>query len=502
MTVSGVSTTIAPLLQNVLNINSQLDDLQRQLGTGQKTDNYAGLGAQSGIAVALNAQLAAIGSYDATMTDVSTNLTLKQSVLQQIANVGSTVQAAAVLPQYAIDSTGQTTVQKTAADQLNQILSALNSQGGNGYLFSGSGLNQPSVDTLDHILNGNGAQAGLRQVTAERNQADLGADGLGRLVIPPSVGTTVTMNEDAAGSPFGLKLAGVSSTLTNATLTGPSGSPATETIDFGAGNPNPGENVTFTFALPDGTNQTLKLQATNSVTPAANQFTIGATSDVTAANLQAALTAGVSQIGATSLSAASAIVASDNFFDDPPQRVSGSPPSAATSLTDGTPADTVSWYTGDNSAGSVRSSSVARIDSSTVVSYGTKANEQGIRWILQNVAALAATSYSASDPNAAASYTALNQRVYAALGTPPGVQSIDDIEASLANAQGSIQTAQSQHSQTANTLTDMLQSLEGVDTTTVGAQILSLQTSLSASLATTARLSQINLLTYLSPVSG
>jgi hypothetical protein len=48
----------------------------------------------------------------------------------------------------------------------------------------------------------------------------------------------------------------------------------------------------------------------------------------------------------------------------------------------------------------------------------------------------------------------------------------------------------------------MLQSIEGVDTTTVGAQILSLQTSLSASLATTARLSQLNLLAYLSPVSG
>jgi flagellin-like hook-associated protein FlgL len=150
----------------------------------------------------------------------------------------------------------------------------------------------------------------------------------------------------------------------------------------------------------------------------------------------------------------------------------------------------------------VRSSSVARIDTSTVVSYGTQANEQGIRWILQNVAALAATTYSANDPNASASYTALNQRVYSALATPPGVQSIDDIEASLANAQTSIQTAQSQHAQTSNTLTTMLQSIEGVDTTTVGAQILSLQNSLSASLSVTARLSQINLLTYLAPVTG
>jgi flagellar hook-associated protein 3 FlgL len=502
MTVSNVSSSINPLLQNVLNLNNQLTDLQRQLGTGQKADNYAGLGAQSGIAVSLNAQLAALSSYNDTMTNIGTGLSLKQSVLQQISAVGAAVQSSAVVPQFAIDSTGQTTQQKTAQDQLNQMLSALNSQGGNGYLFSGAGLNQPSVDTVDHILNGNGAQAGLKQVVAERKQADLGADGLGRLVIPPVAGTVVSVNEDVAGSPFGLKLAGVNSTLTGATVTGPSGSPAAISVDLGASNPNNGDSVTYTFTLPDGTSQTLNLQATTSTSPGPNQFTIGATSDVTAANLQAALTAGVSKVGSASLSAASALAASNNFFDDPPQRVSGSPPGTATSLTDGTSADTVFWYTGADSAGSARSSAVARIDTSTVVSYGTQANEQGIRWILQNVAALAATTYSASDPNASTSYADLNQRVYGALSTPSGVQSIDDIEASLANAQTSIQTAQSQHAQTSNTLTNMLQSIEGVDPTTIGTQILALQNSLSASLATTARLSSINLLNYLAPVTG
>jgi flagellar hook-associated protein 3 FlgL len=503
MTVSGVSASIAPVLQNILKMNSQLDDLQRQLGTGQKAADYSGLGAQSGIAVALNAQLSAISSYDDTMTNIGPNISIKQSVLQQVASVGSTVQAAVVVPKYAIDGTGQTTVQKSAQDQLNQILGALNSQGGNGYLFSGNALNQPSVDTVDHILNGNGSQAGLKQVIAERNQADLGADGLGRLVIPATGGgTAVSMNEDVAGSPFGLKLAGVNSTLTGATVTGPSGSPSGISVDLSAATLNNGDSITFTFALPDGTSQTLKLQATTSTTPGANQFTIDPSASVTASNLQAALTAGVSQIGSTSLSAASAMAASNDFFGNPPQRVSGSPPSSATALTNGTPADTVSWYTGNNSAGSVRSSSTAHIDTSTTVSYGTQANEEGIRSIVQNVAALAATTYSASDPNASASYTALNQRVYAALGTPPGVQSIDDIEASLANAQISIKTAQDQHAQTTNALTNLLQSIEGVDTTTVGAQILSLQNGLSASLATTARLSQINLLAYLAPVSG
>jgi len=435
------------------------------------------------------------------MTNVGTNISIQQAVLQQIGSIGSTVQGATLQSSFAVDGTGQTTSQKTAQSQLDQILSLLNTQGGNGYLFSGTGVSQPSVDTADHILNGNGAQAGLKQVIAERNQADLGADGLGRLVIPAAAGTTVAVSEDAASSPFGLKLAAVSSTLTGATVTGPAGSPAAISVDLGASNPNNGDTITYTFSLPDGTSQTLQLQATTSTPPGPNQFTIGATPAATAANLQAALTAGVSQIGSTSLAAASAMAASNNFFDDPPQRVSGSP-ATATALVDGTSANTVFWYTGEDGSGSARSTATARIDPTTTVSYGTRANEQGIRWIVQNIAALAATSYSSSDPNASASYAALNSRVYSALGVPAGVQNITDIESSLANAQTAMASTQSQHQQTSNLLTNMQQSIEGVDQNQVGAEILSLQTSLSASLSTTARMASLNLLSYLAPVTG
>ncbi len=246
----------------------------------------------------------------------------------------------------------------------------------------------------------------------------------------------------------------------------------------------------------------MTLTATNSATPGANQFTIGATPAATAANLQAALTAGVGQLAGTSLSAASSMAAANDFFGDPPQRVAGPPFDTATSLSNGTSANTVIWYTGNSAAGSIRDSQTARIDQTMSVSYGTQANEQGIRWLVQNIAALAATSYSTSDSNAAASYSSLSQRVYKALAVPSGTQNVSDIEASLANAQNAMSSAKDQHAQTSNTLSDMLQSIEGVDTTEVGAKILSLQTILSASLSTTARLSQLNLLTYLSPVSG
>ncbi|HTT46761.1 MAG TPA: flagellar biosynthesis protein FlgL [Pseudolabrys sp.] len=501
MTISGVSSNLSPLIQSALDINKQLDDLNQQLGTGLKADTYAGLGTQGGVAVALNSQLSAINSYDGTMTTVGTTLSLQQQVLQQIASVGSTVQTTAGQPDFTLDNTGQTSQQEAAANQLDAVLSALNTQGGNGYLFSGLGVNQAAVDTADHILNGNGAQAGLEQVIAERLQADQGADGLCRLVISAPTTTSLSVAEDAANSPFGLKLASVNSTLTNATVSGPTGSPPAISVDMSGGNPNDGDTISFAFNLPDGTTQTVQLQATTATSPGANQFAIGATPAATEANLQAALTAAVTNIGQTTMPAASAVAASDNFFDDPPQRVNGAP-ATATSLVNGTPANTVFWYTGDNSAASIRSTATARVGSATTVSYGTQANEQGIRTIVQNIATLAATTYSASDPNASASYNALTSRLYTNLSFPSGTQNITDIEASLANAQTVIQSTQAQNQQTSNMLTNMLQSIQNADQTQVGAEILSLQTSLSASLSATARMAQLNLVTYLSPVTG
>lgn len=603
MTISGVSSNLMPLIQSALDINKQLDDLNRQLGTGLKSDSYAGLGSQGGVAIALNAQLSAIDSYNNAIANAGATLGVQQQVLQQIGNISNAVQMTASQPNFTLANSGQTATQKTAADQLDQLLGLLNTQGANGYLFSGLGLNQAAVDTTDHILNGNGAAAGLKQLIAQRLQADQGADGLCRLVIPAPGGTTVSVSEDAANSPFGLKLASVSSTLTGATVAGPTGSPPDITVNLGATNPNDGETVTFNFNLPDGTTQSVQLQATTSVTPKAGQFVIGGSTTATAANLQVALAAAVTQIGQTTMPAASAVAAANNFFDDPPMRVNGTLTSnnqtnytadesisgnlaindgnghtaavtfaatdntlakkiiainaaltiagstvsatqdasgnlefvnasgmqvdltgstgtvaadlgfgagntaangawAATKLVTGTPANTVFWYTGDNSAASVRSTATARIDTNTSVAYGTQANEQGIRMIVQNVATLAAATYSATDPNAAASYLALNSRIYSGLGSTPGIQNITDIETSLTNSQATINTLQDQHQQTSAMLNNILQSIQGVNTTQVGAEILALQTRLSASLSATARLSQITLVSYLAPVSG
>jgi flagellin-like hook-associated protein FlgL len=128
-----------------------------------------------------------------------------------------------------------------------------------------------------------------------------------------------------------------------------------------------------------------------------------------------------------------------------------------------------------------------------------RANEQGIRYQVQNVAALAAMTFSASDPNAAARSAALNQRVGTALDVPPGTQKVEDIEADLAGAQATMQAASDRHQQTQATLADMLQQIEGVSNEDVAAKIMALQTRLQASLQTTSLLYQTSLVNYIKP---
>jgi flagellar hook-associated protein 3 FlgL len=498
ITGPGSITAVNLLAQN--NMSNQLNTLSEQLGTGEAANTYSGLGSQAGLALQLSAQLADIGGYTSTASAVGTTLSIAQSVLSEIGNVGSSVQqSVSQQGTFTLDNTGQTATQETAGSYLDQILSLLNTQIGNNYLFSGSAVGQPSVASTDAILNGTGTQAGLTQVIADRQQADEGTNGLGRLTVGGGSGPNVTLSAD--GSPFGFQLAGVTSNLTGATVSGPTGSPPSISVALGA-NPNAGDTIAFDLTLPDGSSQTITLQATTASPPGANQFTIGSSPSATAANMQTALTSAVSNLAQTALPAASAIAAANGFFSDPPQVVDGPPYDTATSLVSGTPANTVFWYTGENGSTPALQTATAQVGPSLTIAYGMRATEPAITSLLANVGALAAATYSASDPNAQLSYQALSQSVTANLSGQSGTQSISDIEADLANAQTTVKNATTLNTQTQTTLQDMLQGFEGVNQNQIGEEILTLQNDLSASMSVTARLAQLSLVNYLAPSSG
>jgi flagellar hook-associated protein 3 FlgL len=542
--------------------------------------------------------------------------------LQGLVDIGTTLKTGANSSNQTLGSSGQTMAQQTAASQLSSMVGILNMQAGDRYLFSGSAINTPSTAPVDQILNGTTTQAGLKQVISERAQAD-GTTGLGRLVIASPTPTSVSVAEDAAGSPFGLKLSTVSSSLTGATVTGPAGSPAAVSIDLGTTNPNNGDKVSFTFNLPDGTTGSIQLTASSATPPPAGSFAIGTTPTATASNLNAALNTAIGTLANTSLVAASAVEAGNDFFaagtatgsavnnqaappapvtgatllsgsgpdslgagfaagdtitvngtpitfvasgatgnqlnvtdsvqtllakidsitgtsspstvssggavtlhtDDAaslsvtssnpaafaalgfsgtatavlsPLRVSGSPLSSATSLVSGTPANTVSWYTGNpGPTGSARASSTARVDQSVTVQYGAQADEPAIRTQLQNLAVFAAFTTSPTGANSAAQVSALSLRIAQNLAAQPGQQTIQDIQAEFATAQSTMKDAGARQTQTQAMLQNIVAGAESVSPDQVASQLLALQTALQASYQTTSMLSQLTLTKYL-----
>src|SRR5690606_25130557 len=144
-------------------------------------------------------------------------------------------------------------------------------------------------------------------------------------VTSPSA-TAIQVAEDAV-SPFGFKLAGAVTSLSGATITAPAGSPPAMSDGLGATNTNSGETITFTFRLPDGSTEDLKLTAATAAPLEPGQFLIGVDSTATRVNMQAALTQSLGKLAGAALTAASAIAAGTDFFAidgaNPPQRVNG-----------------------------------------------------------------------------------------------------------------------------------------------------------------------------------
>ena len=500
MAVSGLSLSTALSVQTAVDLRNQLETLQRQLSTGRKSDSYAGLGLDRGLTIGLRSHLSAISGYQQSIDQVGVRLDIAQTALTQIQSIAQGAKTTAMVSKFTLGGDTQTADQKALRLQLDQLLDVLNISTGDRYLFSGNSVDQTPVETTDHILEGTAGKAGLKQIIAERRLADLGAGGLGRLNITSPSATAVNIAEDAV-SPFGFKLVGAVTNPSGTTVGAPAGSPPAMTVDLGATNPNAGETITFTFRLPDGSTEDIKLTATDQSPPGPNQFVIGGNTPTTRTNMQAALATALGTLAGTALTAASAVAAGNDFFNtdaaNPPQRVAGPPFTTATALVDGTAANTVSWYVGEAGSGPARATATVRADQSLTLNYGMRANEQALRSAVQSIAVFAATSYSGTDPNAAGSYEALQRRVATALSEPSGQQQISEIAGELAGVQTALKTSSDRHRQTTGTLEGMLNQVEGVTTEEVAAKILALQTSLQATLQTTALLLQTNILRYL-----
>ena len=180
-----------------------------------------------------------------------------------------------------------------------------------------------------------------------------------------------------------------------------------------------------------------------------------------------------------------------------PLRVDGPPFATATNLIGGTSANTVSWYTGEVGTDSPRGTAIARVDQSVTVQYGARANEQALRYQLQNIAVYAAVTTNANNPNSKAQVNALQQRISANLAPQNGQQSIQDMQAEFAGAQSAIKASTDRQTQLKGMAQTMLDQIEGINQDEVATKILALQTSLQASYQTTSMLYQTTLTKFL-----
>lgn len=362
MSISSINYSSSILGAQIRNINQQLTDLSTQLSTGKLSQTYSGMGTNEGFAIAGRAQLSNIAAYTDTMTNVNVSINLANTALQSLTTIRNTVQTGSANTAQDLNVNGQTVAQNTAAAQFGSMVGVLNTQSGNRYLFSGTAFNTQSVANAGDIINGTTTQAGFKTVMAERQAADLGAGGMGRLVQTQPTPGSVKVSEDVAGSPFGLKLSAVSSTLTGATVTGPSGSPVSFSVDLNGVNPSNGDKLSVQFTLPDGSTEQIDLTASTATPTPLGSFAIDPGSpnavppippdpNITASNLNTALNTAIKKLAGTSLVAASAIVAGDNFFNTAGSAIANqaavnqaappAPATGATTLSGTSPSDSI-----------------------------------------------------------------------------------------------------------------------------------------------------------------
>jgi len=480
----------------------QLDDLQRQLSTGKKSETYGKLGAGRITALDMRAKLSEVSSYRETIIGFQNRAKQLDLNLSYLGKISDDVRSASILPQYNIDSSGQTPIQKVMRTRLDEAVDLLNTQINGEYLFSGRTTDRRPVVDVGTMLNGDSAgRAGVKQLIAERKAADYGtAPNVGR-VIQGGAGTTATLTEDGA-HPFGFKLTAASATGAGITAALTAGPPANIAFNVAA-NPAAGNEVRFELTMPDGSKQAIALAARaapSSSVADAGGFEIGVTPAATAANLRASIAAVMNREATTTLPAASALAASKAFFagstNAPPLRVSG-PPATATALVAGTAANTVIWYQGDDTSGSPRLTKQAKIDNGITIGIGVQANEEGIQRVMSNLAAFVSETYNASNPDDQGRFNAMSERIRADLGQQTGVQRVQDIQVEIALTTNQMKLADDRHKVKINFVETIIADVEDANQEETAAKLLSLQTKMQAAYQTTAIISRLNLTDYL-----
>lgn len=505
MTINAV-TTSSLNTDRMLSLRSQLDNLQRQLGTGQRADNYADLGQSRSTSLNVRAQRTELDGFQQAIERTGVTFSLMAQTLERLDALSVESKGDAIPSTFVIQNGDKTTAQVAAQYRFAETVTLLNTDVDGRYMFSGLSTDVEPLESSNTIMDGVGGRAGFKQVMDERAEADLGgtlADATlsGRLDLA-TVGAVTSITE-AGGDVFGFQIdtaAGASSSSPNITVAGPAGAPNALSFEV-TGAVDVDETLRFSLTMPDGTNKDVTLNAADARQDGEYSFVVDADPLVTAANIQTALVDVVDDIARRDLVAASGAQAGHDFFDNnPPLRVvpdaiNGIAGSTAALVGDA--ANTVVWYKGEDGPLDARLTATTRVDNDVQVSYGARANEDALRTTLRETAVFAAHNFDVDDPAASDRYSEIAFRTRGNLDDPSGGNLPRSVALEIGTASTLMEATNDRLRATRAIYDDILQNTEGVTNEEVAAQLLNIQTRLEASYSVTALLQDLSLVNYL-----
>lgn len=499
-TISKAMYPVRSAYNYISDMKGTFDRLQRQLATGERAANLAEMGSSRFFDLSMRSRISRIDAYGEGMKTIDLRLSVMDVTISRLSELQSTQRTSVVPGSYGNGNSNLGSTPLLAYARLDEVLTLLNADISGRYMFAGGKTDVKPVVSASVAMDGEAGRDGFRTIAGERREADLGASGLGRLTVAAAA-DTVTLVEDG-DHPFGFKLSTLSTSTPNIALTQPSGTPPDSlSVQFSAATPPvAGETVTITLTLPDGTQEAVKLTASDAPEKP-GEFLIGADGDATAAAFQGELSARLQHVAGTKLAAASVYAAAENFFNgqgEPVQRVDGPPFDSATALVTASPATTVIWYSGEDTA-DARKSVNARIDEGTSINYGVQANESGLVRLIQTLAAMAGQTYPNDDPTSTGRFDAMADRQINRLSDTHNnsAGSIGVISVELALAKTSMDYTRERQSSHKAQLDGMLADIETIPAEEVSIQILALRTRLEASFETTSLIAQLSLVNYL-----
>ncbi|HTJ58646.1 MAG TPA: hypothetical protein VL418_13885 [Devosiaceae bacterium] len=288
--MTTISNSMFPLpasWSGVSDLENEINTLQAQLSSGMNASDLAGMGSTRYQDLTVTSQLSKISAYDTNINTVNLRLQTQNSVVEDVSTITGQVRDAAP-DGYGTDNTNMASAPGVASQQLDQVLSSLNTDINGHYLFGGSATESAPVATTDAIMNGSGGLDGFTTVADQQLQADQGGMNDWLQVQTPAASDTTTVSEDNV--PYGTKLVSATTSDSSAiTLTQPSGTaPQSLSVQF-ASNPTANDTVDVNLTLADGSPSTVTMTAVTGTPQNPGEYQIGATPQATAANFNAAL---------------------------------------------------------------------------------------------------------------------------------------------------------------------------------------------------------------------